>query len=100
MIAHGEIGQQIDAVDVQPFGARAAHRQKAVDSGGDIENALGVAHQRQHRFRHAALAIGDLQHRLAGDLFDGRLKRSRQRAINQRDRDNHRNTQSHAQERE
>ena len=100
MIAHGEIGQQIDAVDVQPFGARAAHRQEAIDRRGDIENALGIAHQRQHRFRHAAFTVGDLEHRLAGDLLDGRLKRRGQRPIDQGDGDDDRNAQRHAQKRQ
>ena len=54
----------------------------------------------QHRFSHTAFAIGDLQHRLPGDLFDGRLKRGSQSTIDHRDCNDDRNTQRHAQKRQ
>jgi hypothetical protein len=98
IIANGEVGQQIDTVDIQALPRRAGNRQKTLDRRRRIAHARRIANQRKQRFRHAALAVGDLQNSFAGDLIHGGLKRRGQRTIHRRDGHDHGHAESDAEE--
>ena len=88
MVSNREIREQIDAVDIQPLTRHARDGRESFHRRRGIADTRRVANKRKQRLCDTALTVGDLQHRFAGDLIDGRLKRGGQRAIDRRDRHN------------
>ena len=100
MVANREVGQQIDAVDIQAaHPARIGERARNPSTAAAASRTPDVSRiSRKQRLCDTALTVGDLQHRFAGDLIDGRLKRGGQRAIDHRDRHNDGNAERDAKE--
>ena len=96
MLADRRVGQEIDPVDEQALAGDARYRQKPFHRRGGIFDAGGVTNGSKQFFGDAAFAVGHLQHGLAGDLVDGRLKRAGKRAVDDGDGDDHRDTERDA----
>jgi hypothetical protein len=73
-------------------------REKAFNRGSGVLHSRRIANNRKQRFNDAALAVGHLQNGFARDLFDGRLKGTRQRPVHDSDGDDNSYSQSDTQE--
>ena len=85
MVANSKVGQQIDAINVEPFARCSGDGRESFNRRRSIADARRVANKRKQRLRDTTLTIGDLQNSFTGDLIDRRLKRGRQGSIDDRD---------------
>ena len=88
MIANRGIGEEIHAIQIQALLLGSPDGKKAFNRGGGILNSGRIANKRERRFDDTALAVGHLQDSFARDLFNGRLKGTRQRPVDDGDSDN------------
>jgi hypothetical protein len=98
MITNHAIGEEIHAIHIQPFFLGTSDGEKAFNRGGGILDSGRIANHRERRFDDTALAVGHLQNGFACDLFDGRLKGTRQRPVDDGDSDNDPYSEGYAQE--